>query len=775
MSKYENIPQELRDLKQWGLFKTELQTGNSKHQYSKIPHNAIDGGAGKSNDPTTWTNFDTAIKTLKEFNMDGLAFYFANGYMGIDVDNVPGDLDEYFANAANSENIVFNMLNRTKSYAELSMSQLGIHIIVKGKIPGDRRRKGNIEMYESGRFFALTGDCISKSNEINTPKKEDLQFLYDKYLKPKKVLNIENEPRKISPNDLPENEIINKAVHSKNGGRFQRLMQGNWQNDYTSQSEADLAFSNMLAFWTGRDFSKMDSIYRQSGLMRPKWDERHGKTTYGVATLTKAINEASNVFEGQIEEQMPKYKLTFLNKENDNKPIPPRSWTDTGNAQRLLDNYKDVIKYSFIDKKWYIYNGINWEKDGKGFIFKLIDNVIENMKNEKIVVPEDDDEEKYQKNWQKFINKSQSHQSKANMEKETQHLVAVSHGDFDKDPILFNVQNGYVDLSNGNLQDSDKKKLFSAVSSVEYTPNADCPEWEQFLKTTFSGDKELIKFVQKTVGYTLTGLTREQVMFVMYGNGRNGKSVFINVIQNILGTYAKTLNAQSLMVKPNNSGGPSPDIARLENARAVFSSESNGGSRLDEGLVKQMTGGDKMTARVLYGDVFEFTPKFKLWLATNNKPIIRGTDDGIWRRIVLIPFLHQVPLNEVDKNLEFKLEREQLGILNWAVEGCLLWLKEGLNPPKIVREASNEYRKEMDPIEQFIDENCEKGSDYQFSSSEMFKKYCDWANENHEHEFTQTMFGRKLSQKYSKKRIHGGRTVYLGIRPISDSRLNFLK
>ena len=147
MNKYENIPQELRDLKQWGLYKTELQTGNSKHQYSKIPHNAIDGGAGKSNDPTTWTNFDTAIKTLKEFNMDGLAFYFANGYMGIDVDNVPGDLDEYFANAANSENIVFNMLNRTKSYAELSMSQLGIHIIVKGKIPGDRRRKGNIEMY----------------------------------------------------------------------------------------------------------------------------------------------------------------------------------------------------------------------------------------------------------------------------------------------------------------------------------------------------------------------------------------------------------------------------------------------------------------------------------------------------------------------------------------------------------------------------------------------------------------------------------------------------
>lgn len=777
MEDYKSIPTELKELKQWGLFKKELQNGNSQHKYTKIPHNAIDGGMGKSNDPNTWTDFETALQAMDKYHMDGLAFYFANGYLGIDVDNVEGELEEYFANAASSQNIVFNMINKTKSYTELSLSKKGIHIICKGELPGDRRRSKNVEMYENGRFFALTGDCINSSDKINTPSNDDLTFLYRKYLEPKKVINIKEQPLKITPNDLPDNEIIEKAVHSKNGERFKKLMQGDWQSYYGSQSEADLAFANMLAFWTGRELGKMDSIYRQSGLMRPKWDERHGKTTYGYSTLNKAINETHDVFEGRIEKQINKYNLSFLNKDRKKKKkTPPRSWDDSGNAKRLTDNYGDVIRYSYVDKKWYIYNGVNWEQDEKGFIYKLVDNVADDLKKEKVKIPEGTDEKDEKdiiKNFNKFVSRTQSHQGKLNMVKETQHHVSITHGEFDTDPMLFNTQNGYVDLSDGTLHDEDKAKMFLSVSGVEYTENVDCPEWLNFLDTTFVHNQELIKYIQKAVGYTLTGLTKEQIMFVMYGNGRNGKSVFINTLQNILGTYSKTLNAASLMVKQNNSGGPSSDIARLESARAVFSSESNDGSRLDEGLVKQMTGGDTMTARYMYGSDFEFTPKFKLWMATNSKPIVRGTDDGIWRRIVLIPFLHQVPIEDIDKNLEYKLQREQLGILNWAVEGCMLWQKEGINPPTIIKNASNEYRKEMDPIEQFIEENCEKGPDYQISAKQFFEDYTKWAHGNHEHEFTNTMFGRNVVKKYAKKKTKKG-AVYLGIRPKKDSRLKFL-
>ncbi|KRL95549.1 phage/plasmid primase, P4 family [Levilactobacillus hammesii] len=754
---YERIPEELKSLKQWGLYKLKWQP--EKDKYAKYPVNPYNGGDGKSNDPSTWSDFETALQAKDDYGMDGLGFYFRPPYVGIDVDHLDQDLERWQSGDVD-DNEVQHFLTITKSYAETSVSGTGIHIIVKGKIPGDRRRKGNVEMYTSGRFFAMTGNQLGQYGEISEPEPKLMKLLYDRYLKPTNVVAM---PGNQLPqlNDLSETEVISRAESSRTGQRFKLLMEGGWEQFYTSQSEADLAFANDLAFWTGRDFTKMDSIFRQSSLMRPKWDEKHGKTTYGVATLNKAINETRDVFNRG---KAPlKYNFEFANQAEKKKDTPPRSWDDTGNADRFMDRYGELVKYSFTDKTWIVYNGSYWSVDDTGQVHSLVDGVVDDMKNEKLVVPPnsnlsvDDAEEKFQKH----IKKARSNAGKKAMIDELKHRIPVLHGEFDSDKTLLNVANGYVDLSSGILKEHDIKKLFSRQAAVEYTDTIDAPEWTQFLNQIFNNDSELIDYVQKAVGYSLTGSTKEQVMFILYGNGRNGKSIFIDTIADTLGNYARSMQADSIMVK-NNSSAANSDIARLEGARLVTSSEPNDGLRLDEGLVKQLTGGDTVTARYLYGKEFEFKPEFKLWLATNHKPIIRGTDDGIWRRLMLIPFAVKIPDNRVDKDLKYKLQREEVGILNWAVEGALKWQREGLKPPESVVQASQSYRNEMDVTAEFMEECCTVAKHEMARAGQLYQRYRQWAIDNSQYQMNSTKFGKEMAGKFTKKRDSQG-VYYVGL------------
>ena len=766
------IPEELKKARQWGLYRLEWQ--EKKKKFNKIPVDPWTGGPGSSTNQDTWSDFNTAVAAAEKMGLDkgGLAFYFANGFAGVDLDHIGDDIDTYI-NGSNTDpdtNEVAHALELTDhSYSEISTSREGIHIIVKGKIPGDRRRRGHFEMYDSGRFFALTGWTIGGGREV---KEVDLTPAYTHYIGKDKVFPM---PKRYEhyENNLTTDEIIEKASNSTTGARFKILMYGGWEQFYPSQSEADMAFANDLAFWTGKDFQKMDEIFRQSSLYRDKYDEKHGKTSYGAGLLYKAINETQNVYNPKRDDRQPlKYEIgDFLNK---NKPKPPRTWDDMGNAQRFLDAYGDVFRYSYIDKSWYWYNGTYWEVDKSGRILEAADKVVDAMDDEKVHVSEEADPEEALKKWAKFKSKSRSNRSKKNMVEEVQHHIAVGHDEWDRDGMLLNTPAGYVDLSSGILYPSDREKMFSKITGTEFSDTTGCEQWLKFLDTTFQGDKALIHEVQKMVGYSATASTVEQVMFILLGNGRNGKSVFMNTIAKALGNYAMTMQVSSIMTKRSQSG-PTSDIARLENARLVISSEANEGDRLDESLLKQMTGGDKMVARFMYGADFEFVPKFKLWMATNHLPFIRGTDDGIWRRLIGVPFTHQVPLEEVDKNLEAKLDREQPGILSWIVDGAIAWQSEGLTPTASMREMIKTYRKEMDIIERFVADCCEVEEGATVKASAIYQAYKKWALENSEHVYTNTKFGKELSKKFDKKKVKGT-NFYKKIRlkPIEDPRTNFL-
>lgn len=766
---YEQIPSELRSLKQWGLYQKIWQP--EKHKYTKIPWSAVTGKRASSTNPDDWTTFDNALQCLKQSDFAGLGFFFVDGYVGIDVDHIGPDLDR-LENGDKQDNIAFEFLDAMKSYAETSLSGEGIHIIIRGKLPGSRHRKKNVEMYESGRFFAMTGNKIGPYSGINKPDTPALKKLYEKYIEPKSVLKMPmRTDDRFAVNNLSEDEIIAKMLNSKTGDRIRLLLVGGWEKFYTSQSEADLALANDLAFWTGRDFSKMDSIFRGSSLMRPKWDEKHGKTTYGVATLNKAINETSNVYHPERERM--KYDLSGLMGESKKpkKKLPPRSWDDTGNAQRFVDHFGDAARYSYVDKAWYVYNGSYWELDKQGKLGSMVDIVVDDMKREKIVIADGMDPEEAKKKWSKFLKQSRSNSAKKAMTEQLRHRLAVMPEEFDRDKILLNTINGYVDLSDGELHDHDVKKMFSKETGVEYTDTVDAPEWRQFLDQIFDHDEELIDYLQKAIGYSLTGSTEEQVMFILYGNGRNGKSVFMDTLKHVAGSYAKSMSAKSIMIKQSDSAANS-DIARLKGARLVTASEPNEGVRLDEGLVKELTGGDMVTARFLYGSEFEYKPEFKLWLATNHKPIIRGTDDGIWRRLMLIPFNVQIPENKVDKRLAYKLERESVGILNWAVDGALKWQREGLKAPSSVQAASKSYRAEMDTLELFVRDCCDLGPDYQAPAGELFKAYQSWAESNGEYKMRKQKFSAEMKNKFVYKKNNS--RYYLGLRIKLDPRLSWM-
>lgn len=758
---YQTIPEEMRSLKQWGLF--QLKWVEERKKNTKIPINPYDGTAGKSNDSSTWSDYKTALDALDKIDRaDGLAFYFTDGYVGLDIDHIKGDLSDWRQGDASEGNLINKFQNLTHgTYMEVSQSGTGIHAIFKGQIPGKRRRKGNYEMYQKGRFFALTGNTISPSKVKNLDENAMTKlydFLFGKDIKAPTAIS---DPE-IESIDLSIPDIIKRAENSKIGKRFEMFMKGGWEQFYQSHSEADMAFANDLAFWCGRDFHKMDTIFRNSSLMREKFDEKHGATTYGTSLLNKAINETENVYDPKQDGKRP--DLIFEWNKSKKKKSVPRSWDDTGRGQRLNDKFGDVFRYMATDKQWYYYNGSYWEPDNGRHIQLAAERVINSLKNEKpdFSFSTKTDEDKMMNEWRKFIKDSRSHMAKVHMIDEFKKYVTVEHGIFDHDNMILNTESGYVDLTNGNLKDHNIKMMFSEQTKAEYSDHVDCPMWVEFLNQIFDHDENLIHYIQKAVGYSATGSTAEQVMFLLLGTGRNGKSVFINTLRNILGSYAKQMSVESIIVH-SNSGGANSDIARLENTRLVTSSEANEGSRLDESLVKQLTGGDKILARFLYGKEFEYDPKFKIWMATNHLPFIRGTDEGIWRRLKVIPFDVRIPEEKVDKNLENKLKSEWSGILNWIVQGAIMWQREGLGDTDKVKAASQNYRQSMDPLEAFLSECCARNSSYEIKARPLYDAYRDWARQSNEHLMSMTKFGKEISKKVPKKRTKDG-YHYVGLK-----------
>ena len=364
--------------------------------------------------------------------------------------------------------------------------------------------------------------------------------------------------------------------------------------------------------------------------------------------------------------------------------------TDMGNAELLVDRHGHELHYCHTSGKWYTWDGTRWKADDTGEIYRRAKETAKQLYVEAF--------KQLNKAYFKHARLSQScNRIKAMINlTENDPRIAINNKSFDKDPYLLNVLNGTIDLRTGELRAHDPKDLITKLAPVGFDPAADCPTWLKFLDRIMAGNDNLIGYLQRAVGYALTGDISEHVVFLLYGTGQNGKSTFLNLLLKMLGDYAKQA-APNLLIEKHFESHPT-EIADLEGCRLVSSIDCEHKKGFAESLVKQLTGGDRIKARFMRQDFFEFEPTQKFFIAVNNKPSIKGTDYGIWRRIKTVPFTVTIPESERDKTLPEKLLAELPGILNWAIQGCLEWQREDLGTPDEVTEATNEYRHDMDSL-----------------------------------------------------------------------------
>ncbi len=421
--------------------------------------------------------------------------------------------------------------------------------------------------------------------------------------------------------------------------------------------------------------------------------------------------------------------------------------TDLGNAQRFADQHGHDFRYVFPWGKWLVWDGRRWKIDDTGEAVRRAKDTARTIFK---AAAKAQDEERT-KELGKWALRSQSEtRIKAMLElAKSEPGMPVTPGALDQHPWLLNVENGTIDLRTGELRAHSREDLITKLAPVTHDVEASAPSWEATLKRALPSEA-LRAFFKKLCGYAITGDVSEHILAVLYGTGANSKSTILNALLDTLGDYGMQAAPDLLIAKRN---AHPTELADLFGMRLVASIEVEDGRRLAESLVKQLTGGDRVKARRMRQDFWEFPPTHKVFMAVNHKPIIRGTDTAIWRRIRLIPFTETIPPEEQDKRLPSKLRLERSGILAWAVEGCSEWQQEGLGAPDEVRKATGQYRSEMDVLGAFLKECCvREGSE---TARVLYAAYRLWCDETGERAETQRKFGSQLSER-GFERYRGG-------------------
>jgi putative DNA primase/helicase len=425
----------------------------------------------------------------------------------------------------------------------------------------------------------------------------------------------------------------------------------------------------------------------------------------------------------------------------------PIALTDLGNAYRLALASDENVHYDHESRKWIIWNGHRWAVDSTGEIYRIAKKTVQGILLEAALMDDAD-----------IVKRLLAHELKSESARALNAMISLAQSekgipkrltDFDREPMLLNCLNGTLDLQTGKMRQHCRADFLMKATPVAYDPGAICPHWNQFLKVITDGNVDLVAFLRCAAGYSLTGDISEHVLFLLYGRGANGKSVFLETLRYILGDYAATAEFESFMVAKNRP--IRNDLARLRGSRFVVATESELGQRLAENVIKQMTGSDTVTARFLYSEHFEFRPEFKLWLATNHRPRIVGQDDGIWRRIRLIPCPVSISKDQQDHHLADKLKCEASGILNWALGGLADWLDEGLREPEAVEKATSDYRQDQDTVNAFLHTQCIQGSELEARAYEVYLAYKNWASEVGEWPVSKRDFANALNDRGYKK------------------------
>jgi len=373
---------------------------------------------------------------------------------------------------------------------------------------------------------------------------------------------------------------------------------------------------------------------------------------------------------------------------------------------------------------WLLWDGERWNRDESGSIIQIAGAVARQALSDAAEIQVDELRAAKVREALAFANRKRLLDMLALAESHPK--IAISPSDTDTAPITVGVLNGAVNLRTGQFLEPRRETIITRSLGVEYDARATCPRWEAFVSEIMAEDAELIQFFQRAIGYSLTGSMDEQVFFFCHGSGANGKSVAMDTLRTLLGSYASRAS-ESLLESRSQKKDPQVELAELPGRRALFASETAQGARLNERLLKDLTGGEFLRAEAKYQDGFHFAPECKIWISGNYPPMIGGTDNGIWRRVRLIPFTVTFPSEKQDRHLAEKLKAELPGILNWAIRGAVEWAAEGLGLPEAVRHAVDDYRADQDVLGEFLAETVEEAVGFNLLKQELFKAYQTWA------------------------------------------------
>lgn len=716
------IPPKLRELPNWVVWKYD-------EEGKKIPHNPHTGGRAQSNNASTWSDFDTALWAKREGGWNGLGIMLGGGLVGIDFDKVRDRVSGVV------KPWVERYIETFDSYTEVSPSETGIHILVFGELPDGWRKNPGTEVYDRDRYFTFTGEPVFSYDKDVEERSGPLAAFHDEVAR--------------------DTVVLARLTSGRNADAISRLWDGDTSGYDHDHSAADLAMCYHLARLTQGDRGQMLRLFYRSGLFRAKWEEVHDSygNTYGEMTVDKAVKswEEDEAAAAAVRGYEP-VELT----EDQEQSIIQTNHTDGGMAEVFALLFGDYFRYNHTNKKWLVWDRTIWAPDTRGLTRKAMHRAARAV----AIMGVNRTDEDLVRRGMKYDN--ELHVGNA-LSAATHHSVfATVADDYDQDPWLVATHNGVIDLRTGVFREALREDMLTMRLGATYDAAARAPRWEQFLSEVFGNDTQMIDYVQRAVGYTLTGDTGEHKMFLLHGAGANGKSKFLEVIAALLGDYSATA---ALNTFDEKHGDATNDLAALAGRRFVTITEREEDKRIAEARVKTVTGQDPVTCRFLYGEYFTYLPVFKVWLAMNHLPTIKGTDNGIWRRIDLVPFEESFTGEKADKQLGYKLRVELSGILNWALEGLVAWKQHGLKTPDKVSEATTAYRDDMDTVIQWMSEMLTKEPGAVTPTADLYDSFRAWCGRMGIREISSNAFGRRLKEKgLEQGRTGKGARAYLGVK-----------
>jgi putative DNA primase/helicase len=706
-------PGELRTVNQFVCWRAEERNGDT----TKVPY-SVHGGRASSTNPKTWAPIEAAIAYAEERTMDGVGFVFTEDdpFAGIDLDKCRN------TESGEIEPWAWKIVAAFNSYTEVSPSGTGLHIFVKATLPGPNNRKGPLEMYESGRYFTLTGKHLSGTPTKIHECQDVLERLYQHVFKIEKASSATNGPkRRTAPLDVGDEDLLALAKQAKNGGKFSRLWSGDTSDYAGDDSRADLALCSLLAFWTDGATERMDRLFRQSGLMREKWN-RHD---YRERTFNR-------VLEGRTEFYEPGEKSSA--NENGSQPKKDAGKPSPPTHDELRDRWiEDNPHHAYGLGEWRQYEAGIWSAVSETSVKAEISNVIEAAKSEGI---------------------KPTASLLASVTELTRIKVFVPDERWNADSDILVCINGALHISTGELAKHQPKHY--ATSAVPYKYDSDIRPviWDYFLRNTVP---TAANFLQEFAGYALTTEMGHELAVWLYGPPGSGKSTLIAGLQAMLGHRAGILGLADLERSRFT-------LADLPGKTLVMASEQPSSYLASTNTLNAIISGEPLQVERKYHDPFTVIPRAKVCWAMNELPRVADANSGLFRRVKVVAF-PALAENERDPKIKRHIETEGAGILNWALEGLHRLTQRGhFEIPPGVQDATKQFRENNDVPALFIEDRCVRDTDFEASAAELYREYKYWCEENGHRPQSSTRVAADWQRLgFERKRTMAG-TVYQGLR-----------